>query len=579
MSIKAELENTKKHLRTTRKAILGRGGEISLTAGLKDLPNAIMNIPADASLAFYEDDEVAYRKTVPSGAEEYALVKSIGGMSYKSENLIDDKNTYPTNIGDYTINCQDGIYTVNGNGESGSFAVRLSYIDLNKGTYYLMANNGKTIDKFSAEFSMGLYLHSLAGEEVAFVEFDTVNSFKTITIEEDGTYEVSIGYANNSDPDNPVIVNIDNFTFTPKLVNFEGFRHSKVTELVSKGANLINDTNSYPKTVGGVTIDFKDGVYTLNGVCTATAGFTLQSGLTLPSGTYTLMTHTPEAPINSPHYLLRVSNNDYSQSFFVSYNKIDGSATYTLTTDTFKIESQVRAGEEYNNFVFKPMLVNGDGIVPFKPYVGTLDTLEIPEEARNRCEGYGHGAITIINGVVQDTAYNAIEFASDGVKYRQNVTGEVTLTGKNSWSFHKESENYISFSASKIYLSPKMETTVYAPIMCPNFDVIPWADIALDREFLWYYTSAIGICVSKTKLEAYGELTDNESKRNAFKAWLNDNPVTVIYKLANPIETDITEYFARDNFLKVEGGGSTTPINEHKNAVPTTIKYTLKVGS
>jgi hypothetical protein len=72
MSLNTATEALKKSLRSARKAIIGRGGEISLTAGFKDLSDAIYKIPADASLAYQVDDSVAYRKIVPSGAEEFA---------------------------------------------------------------------------------------------------------------------------------------------------------------------------------------------------------------------------------------------------------------------------------------------------------------------------------------------------------------------------------------------------------------------------------------------------------------------------------------------------------------------------
>lgn len=98
MSIKSELNNTKHYLMESRKAILGRGGEISLTAGLKDLPEAVWSIPADTSLAFQEDSEIAYEKIVPVGAEEYALVKRLGGMSYKDEETQTLRDTKPTSL-------------------------------------------------------------------------------------------------------------------------------------------------------------------------------------------------------------------------------------------------------------------------------------------------------------------------------------------------------------------------------------------------------------------------------------------------------------------------------------------------
>lgn len=46
MSIKSELTKTTSYLRETRNAIKARGGQISDTAGLKDLPEAINSIPS-----------------------------------------------------------------------------------------------------------------------------------------------------------------------------------------------------------------------------------------------------------------------------------------------------------------------------------------------------------------------------------------------------------------------------------------------------------------------------------------------------------------------------------------------------
>ena len=80
---KRNLEKTKEYLRLTRNAVISRGGTISPTAGLIDLPEAILNVPQDASVAFHVNDAVSYRKSVPSGATGLAYLNSIGGMTYK----------------------------------------------------------------------------------------------------------------------------------------------------------------------------------------------------------------------------------------------------------------------------------------------------------------------------------------------------------------------------------------------------------------------------------------------------------------------------------------------------------------
>ena len=85
-----ELADTEAHLRQTRKAILGRGGTISATAGLDAIPKAIFDIPATSSIAFYTDDTAAYRKAIPSGAEDYAELVSLGSVTVSVEDGVND---------------------------------------------------------------------------------------------------------------------------------------------------------------------------------------------------------------------------------------------------------------------------------------------------------------------------------------------------------------------------------------------------------------------------------------------------------------------------------------------------------
>jgi hypothetical protein len=64
-----------------------------------------------------------------------------------------------------------------------------------------------------------------------------------------------------------------------------------------------------------------------------------------------------------------------------------------------------------------------------------------------------------------------------------------------------------------------------------------------------------------------------------WKSYLATNDVRLVYALETPIETDITHLFTDTSpFLKVQGGGSAIAHNERKEAVPSTLKYTIKVG-
>lgn len=66
MSIKSELAKTTEYLRETRQAILDRGGEISSTAGLKDVASGINTIPPDILTELFRSREGTCLVSEPS---------------------------------------------------------------------------------------------------------------------------------------------------------------------------------------------------------------------------------------------------------------------------------------------------------------------------------------------------------------------------------------------------------------------------------------------------------------------------------------------------------------------------------
>lgn len=117
MSFTSELNNTVKYLKRIRTAVLARGGDISVTAGLDVVPDAVYDIPADASLGFVNDSSIAYQKETPQNAQPYAKLQRLGGMSYKSESVLPFPyfNMEETTINGVTFSPQpDGTVTVNG---------------------------------------------------------------------------------------------------------------------------------------------------------------------------------------------------------------------------------------------------------------------------------------------------------------------------------------------------------------------------------------------------------------------------------------------------------------------------------
>lgn len=232
MSIQTQTEKAFKNLREARKAILGRGGEIPPKAGLKDLANAIYNIPADTSLAFQEDDSIAYRKTVPSKAEEYALVSKVGGMSYKTKNLlpISTEASQTFNGITYTNN-KDGTWTLNGTATERSYKYLMWASDFSpqKGAYTL---SGAITDKCTLHIDVikgGTYVNGYVDYgngvpmDISKYDYTGLNVFVVI----------NAGVTVNNLVIKPMFN--EGTTALPYEPYFKGLRDTKVTSLESRG--------------------------------------------------------------------------------------------------------------------------------------------------------------------------------------------------------------------------------------------------------------------------------------------------------------------------------------------------------
>lgn len=244
-------EEMQAQVEQVRKAILWRGGEISTTAGLDEMPEAIMNIPADSSLAFQTDEAIAYKKMVPSNAEEYALLSRLGGMTYKSKNLVDipnmgDVTIIPTTL---SVNFTRNIYisaNIDVAPSSNAWIINLTY------------KNG------SQQYFYPSHLTNVGGNKYTVTADNPIVSLTyrkhTLT---DGNYSnFMISYGDAKVPYEPY---------------YEGLRDTKVTAVEVNGADgtkkasrqlpsTITSLDGWGKGVDGYsnTYDFESGTYTKN---------------------------------------------------------------------------------------------------------------------------------------------------------------------------------------------------------------------------------------------------------------------------------------------------------------------------
>ena len=95
-------------VRDLRKEIIGRGGDISPLAGLKDFPSAIYNIPADNAITTITQEEVSQFKKVPENSTGYGYIAEFGGMTYRDAETNTLRNTKPTEIVSKGVNLYSG---------------------------------------------------------------------------------------------------------------------------------------------------------------------------------------------------------------------------------------------------------------------------------------------------------------------------------------------------------------------------------------------------------------------------------------------------------------------------------------
>lgn len=520
MSLYSATENLKRNLRASRKAIIGRGGEVSATAGLKDLPKAIFDIPADASLAFYEDSEVKYRKIVPEKSEEYAMVKALGGMTYKSKNLIPYPDAKTSSGVTFTVE-DDGTITLNGTATASTSFVLVSYRDktlrLRGGVTYTFSCKSNLTDDTGYAY-LSHYVDGTLQKTIT-----RQNAYTAYTPSSDGYESIAIVVKSGAEFVNEkVVLQLEEGdTATDYEPYFEGLRDSKVTELVSEGANLA------------------------------------------PSQEYGV--HIPCALKANTQYVVSVANpvSEGMQLLFYDENKTrianvavgleDANTgrryrTFTLSQDCAYIMWAWATVTTVN----EGQIEYGSTPSAYKPYIGTVDTKAIPE-AVQALDGYGWGVNAEYN--------NRIVWRDGRVYFVKNSIHKI-FNGTESWS------DELAGTDTDLRAVTQIDGLVKGVGICNKY---PFGNAANVGEF----DASSGYWL---RFNCYGLATTVDEWKALLAQWnAEGKPLEVVYALETPIETDITHLFTEDNFLKVEGGGSIVAVNEYEYAVPSEIAYVKQV--
>ena len=518
-------------------------------------------------LKFTDVSSNTYRSTVPNGVEPFARVNKIGGMTYKSKNLFE----YP--YADTTFTSRGITFTDNGDG---SITLNGTNDGTGNSAFYIY-NSTKRITLSAGEYIASAYHHDGSRlSAIHFIAYDgsTWISFgdRPLSIDKDTPFTMYIQIPNGNTTvfDNVTVYPMLNegSTRLPYESYFAGLRSAKVDELKSEGANLIPLPYYHASGLNrqGITFTYDEsGTVTLDGISTGYSEMLLFANKQLKAGTYVLRAFGADGSLCS--VLSKYKNDSWIRN--IATDDTGNGVTVTITEEdakncVFNLNIYVaKMNANFTNRQIKPMLVYGSTIPSeYKPYVGTLDTLAIPEAVQNLAD-YGEGFSV--------ECENSINITNNKSIYNR-MCKRFVFTGDEALYKYGNYANTIRFIGD--WFDDGLEESVaHHLLVCSHFRNGQLEPNCVNvsrgsrRGGFWIEPSFFTTESTEAEYEA------------TFKAWLKEqydsgNPVTVVYALATPIETDISAYLT-DEYIEVEGGGTITAVNEYECDALTNISYLI----
>lgn len=345
-------------------------------------------------------------------------------------------------------------------------------------------------------------------------------------------------------------------------------KNAKVTSIKATGKNLFKvETIQHDESQSGLTLKKVDenGVYV-----SGTANALMQRKLfgvntsSIPEGYYYISGKTENIELYAE---IRKNGAYVATKFADRALYVDRSESTTID-----ICIQVRGGVSVNETIY-PMLNTGSEALQYEPYKES--EIQMPQEVQ-AFDGYGLGV---------NSAYcNHIDLQSK--KYKQIEKEYVCKGGSDvNLSLIGESKNNpcFTFIVNGHLYGRKYGTpcTVSAPFKLGEQGDV-WAGLSGSYAFAPYNTNAgaessFYVSFSHEDLgvskDSYDDTLVNSAKALLKRLYDSGTPLTVVYALKTPVETDISDLLTDDNFIEVSEGGLVIAENENGLDVPTTIVY------
>ena len=477
------------------------------------------------------DSNIASMKVVPKGSGKYAAVNKVGGMSYKSRNLLENKATTQTANGvTFTVN-EDKSVTVKGTSTTWTH-LKLNQFILPKGNYIITLDGG---------ISKALYptVRDTSNNLIVDGYIMAQNGF-AFTLSENKEVQVNVSVAPNVTVDTTVypMIRLATETDTTWQPYYSGIRNAYVNKITTTGKNLLNITAT-TQTSNGVTFTVNaDKSVAVSGTATAYTRLLLGCETVLPKGNYVLSGNL----LNSGLYL-RVYNINTNEIENDIGNGIDFSSN---GTDKYQFFIIVDSDIQVNTIVY-PMLrrATEETNTNYEPYKESI--LEIPDAIKD-LDGYGLG--------INQNYYNYIDWERK-VFVRNCVKVDL---GTLDWTMAITGDFAAYLPTTRYW---QKDTTKNAYFLNSHYSIVPFSTYAIfsNDKVCSQSNSSSRVCIYDT------EYTDVET----FKAAMSGK--YLVYALETPEEIDISDYLPDDNFLEVAPGGIITAVNEYNYDAPTEIEF------
>ena len=281
-------------------------------------------------------------------------------------------------------------------------------------------------------------------------------------------------------------------------------------DVVCSGKNLINESNQWYSQYGNISSTFADGVWTITNTHTAnrTARFDIGA---LPAGTYTMS--FSKFPSSPSLYVDDVK----------TWQTNTSPKTFTLENDAAAVRFDFAAPANSSVTLTGFQLELGSAATQYTPYIAPY-TAHITGAMRGIPKTGGWAFRDYIE--------------SDGISaWKVQECGYTVLTGTESWSV---SGNTIADGTVFTILLPDQDksTTRKLSLLSNRFTALK-DGTAVKLGNTWQ-TNVTFFATPNTDTGITSEDTD-AVKLQKYKAWLAENNVTILYQLASPVRTDITE--------------------------------------